>query len=84
MLKNKDNVLPLKKGIKVYIPDRYIKAKKNFFRMMDSEKHITPVNEDMSKGYFEIVKDPKFADVAMVFVESPLTDGYLEDKGYLL
>ena len=83
MLKNKDNVLPLKKGIKVYIPDRYIKAKKNFFRMMDSEKHITPVNEDMSKGYFEIVKDPKFADVAMVFVESPLTDGYLEDKGYL-
>lgn len=83
MLKNKDNVLPLKKGIKVYIPDRYIKAKKNFFRMMDSEKHITPVSEDMSKGYFEIVKDPKLADVAMVFVESPLTDGYLEDKGYL-
>ena len=83
MLKNKDNVLPLKKGIKLYIPDRYIKAKKNFFRMMDSEKHITPVSEDMSKGYFEIVKDPKLADVAMVFVESPLTDGYLEDKGYL-
>ena len=83
MLKNKDNVLPLKKGIKVYIPDRYIKAKKNFFRMMDSEKHITPVSEDMSKGYFEVVKDPKLADVAMVFVESPLTDGYLEDKGYL-
>ena len=83
MLKNKDNVLPLKKGIKVYIPDRYIKAKKNFFRMMDSEKHITPVSEDMSKGYFEIVKDPRLADVAMVFVESPLTDGYLEDKGYL-
>lgn len=83
MLKNKDNILPLKRGIKVYIPDRYIKAKKNFFRMMESEKHIIPVSEEISKGYFKIVKDPKLADVAMVFVESPLTDGYLEDKGYL-
>ena len=82
-LKNKNNLLPLKKGIKVYIPDRYIKPKKNFFRMMDEEKHITPVSKEQSDGYFEIVNNPQDADVAMVFVESPLTDGYLEDKGYL-
>lgn len=83
MLKNKNNVLPLNKGIKVYVPNRYIKAKKNFFRMMDGEKNIVPISEEMANGYFELVSDPSMADVAMVFVESPLTDGYLEDKGYL-
>lgn len=83
MLKNKNGVLPLKKGIKVYVPNRYIKAKKNFFRIMDNEKHIVPVSQESADGYFELVNDPSLAEVAMVFVESPLTDGYLEDKGYL-
>ena len=82
-LKNRNHILPLKKGIKVYVPNRYIKPKKNFFRMMDEEKHIVPVSKAMSEGYFELTSEPAEADVAMVFVESPLTDGYLEEKGYL-
>lgn len=83
MLKNKNSVLPLKKGINVYIPYRYINARKNFFRMMEKEKQIIPVSKEMTEGYFNLVDDTSIADVAIVFVESPSTDGYLEEKGYL-
>lgn len=47
LLKNKNRCLPLARGIKVYIPDRRIRARKNFFRGMDEEQVITPVTEEL-------------------------------------
>ncbi|MHB8128364.1 MAG: glycoside hydrolase family 3 protein [Mobilitalea sp.] len=89
MLKNKENCLPLNKRIKVFIPDRQIKAKKNFFRMMGEEQHIKPVADSLLTEYFDKVDSPEEADAAIVFMESPITDGYSTDdlekggNGYL-
>ncbi|MDF2942137.1 MAG: glycoside hydrolase family 3 protein [Herbinix sp.] len=88
MLKNTNNCLPLKEKpkdlvssttcnkLKVYVPERQIKAKKNFFRRMDEAKTISPVSNQLLKEYFIPVDTPEEADVALVFLESPDTDGY--------
>jgi beta-glucosidase len=76
MLKNKNNCLPIKEKLKVYIPDRHMKAKKNFFRGMDEEKTIKPIAEHLVMEYFTPVNTAEEADIAIVFLESPDTDGY--------
>jgi len=75
MLKNKNNVLPLRKHIKVYSPDRFIGKKTNFIRFEDDEKQIETV---ISSEYFEQVATPEEADVAIVFVENPLGNNGFE------
>jgi beta-glucosidase len=80
LLKNKDDVLPLKEKMKVYVPNRHIRPRKNFFRQMEEEQTIVPVPKALLEQYFEVADSPDEADAAIVFVESPLSDGY--DKGY--
>ena len=75
MVKNQD-VLPVKKQKKVYIPDRTIKARKSFFRTPMPEQHITPVARELVNRYFNQTASPEEADFALVFIESPLSDGY--------
>ena len=75
MVKNQD-VLPVKKQKKVYIPDRTIKARKSFFRTPMPEQHITPVARELVNRYFNQTDSPEEADFALVFIESPLSDGY--------
>lgn len=75
MLKNK-GVLPIKERIKVYVPDRHIQAKKNFFRMMDEAKELPGANKAIIEQYYDWVDTPEEADAALVFVESPLSDAY--------
>lgn len=67
--------LPIRTGCKVYIPNRTIKPRKNFRRSMDKEKQINPVTKSELEGFFTRVENPEDADAAIVFMESPLTDG---------
>lgn len=67
--------LPIRTGCKVYIPNRTIKAKKSFRRSMEGEKQIDPVTKSELEGFFTRVENPEEADAAIVFMESPLTDG---------
>lgn len=88
MLKNKNNVLPLKKGTKVYVPDRLEKGKINFFGMLEEDKVIKPVIPEEIAPYLTLVDSPEEADVALVLMESPQSLGYNDDdrlgeKGYL-
>ncbi len=88
MLKNKNNVLPLKKGTKVYVPDRLEKGKINFFGMLEEDKVIKPVIPEGIAPYLTLVDSPEEADVALVLMESPQSLGYNDDdrlgeKGYL-
>jgi beta-glucosidase len=76
MVKNKNNCLPIHKKVKVYIPDRYIKEKKSFFRTMEDSKTIIPVLDNVVDDYFIKTDDPSNADIAIVFLESPISDGY--------
>ena len=75
MLKN-NGVLPIKERVKVYVPNRSIKAKKNFFRTMDDAKVVPGANRKVIQQYFEWTEKIEEADAAIVFVESPISDGY--------
>ena len=71
MLKNKANLLPLKKTMTVYIPKRYTPESRSFFGGVTPAKTEYPVNMEIAKKYFNITDDPKKADVAICFVLSP-------------
>lgn len=75
MLKN-NNVLPIRERVKVFVPNRHINAKKNFFRMMDEERKLAGANKAIIEEYYEWVDEVEDADVALVFIESPISDGY--------
>ena len=75
MVKNQ-GALPLTEGKKVYIPSRTIQARKNFFRGMDPQRTVDPVEDSLVEKYYHRVDTPQEADFALVFVESPLSDGY--------
>ena len=77
MLKNHD-ALPMPAGKKVYIPDRFIKARKNFFRMPEPEKRMPGASREIVSEFYSWAETPEEADFALVFIESPLTDGYRE------
>lgn len=90
ILKNKNNVLPLTKGIKLYVPKRQIEARKGFFRQMEPAHTVIPIAPCNAEGYFTLVDTPDKADAALVWMESPLSDnGYNEQdvkaggNGYL-
>lgn len=76
MLKNKNHVLPLKEGIKVYIPDRFIKSYMNFMSMPTGDQTVIPPGKKAALEYFEVVPTPDEADAALCFIESPISVGY--------
>jgi len=87
--KGAENTLPIKDKKKVYIPNRHIDAKKTFFRTPMPAENIDPVEGMNLSPYFERVDKPEDADFAIVFMESPLSDGYSSEdlkaggNGYL-
>ena len=89
LLKNRNSVLPLKKGCKIYVPNRHTESHYTFFRTVAPAMDIVPLTEKDAEGYFRLVQDPADADAAVVFVESPLCDCYTQDdldkggNGYL-
>lgn len=89
LLKNRPGCLPLKKGIKVYIPKRHIRESLGFMRWKQSAQDIEPVENTLLSQYAIRVDTPQEADAALVFVESPSCNCYsVEDlqaggNGYL-
>ena len=89
MLKNKNNTLPLKKGLKIYTPIRKIKDAKGFMRNVIPAHEVDPVTEAVISKYGTRVATPEEADVAIVFINSPESNAYSrEDRenggnGYL-
>ena len=71
LLKNKTNILPLKKNITVYIPKRIFPAGRDWFGGVTPERIEYPVSIDIVKKYFNVTEDPLQADVAIVVVKSP-------------
>jgi beta-glucosidase len=77
LLKNKNNVLPLAKGKRVYIPKKFTPASVNFLGIPSPEKLDYPVNMNIVKKYFSVTDNPDSADYALVFIESPKSgNGY--------
>ena len=71
-------VLPLQKGMKVYVPNRSIGPSKSFFRTDLPEHTEDPLPDGLPKQYGVRVENPEDADAALVFVESPACNPYSE------
>lgn len=81
MLKNHNNVLPLKKA-KVYVPKRYYASSGSFYglRVTESETWRYPVEKALVDKYFEWVDSPEEADFALVMIQDPSGgNGYSRD-----
>lgn len=79
LLKNKDNVLPLKKGKKVYIPNRHIRPYLDFMSHLTKDRYFVPEGKKAAAEYYEITEEAKEADFALCFIESPISVGYNPD-----
>lgn len=81
MVKNHNNTLPMAKGKKVYIPKRVSPEYINFWGGKVNSRTYDPVAKKIVEQNFVVVDDPKDADFAIVFIESPNSSwGYqLED-----
>lgn len=74
LLKNKENVLPIKERKKVFIPKTYKISKQDWFGGLWSEPRLEyPVDMDVINKYYDIVSNPNEADFAMVFVSNPIS-----------
>ncbi|MFN8241752.1 MAG: glycoside hydrolase family 3 N-terminal domain-containing protein [Bacteroidales bacterium] len=73
MVKNSASTLPLKKGLKVYLPKKFTPAGSNWFGMKTPEKWSDPMNPGVVGKYFTVVDKPGDADIAIVAIESPQT-----------
>ena len=71
MLKNKENVLPIGKNSKVYIPKKFIPSTTNWWGIKSEEKWVDAINLEIAKKYFQVTENPEEADFALVFVSSP-------------
>jgi len=89
LLKNQNDVLPLKKGTRIYVPNRHIDAHLGFFCQPVPSQNIVPLTQADAGEYFTLVDTPEEADAAVVFAESPLCNCYSRDdaenggNGYL-
>lgn len=72
-LKN-TGALPLKKGIRLYVPERRLAPHMSFFRTQVPETTVTMLTQ--ADGWFELVNRPEDADAALCLIESPLCDCY--------
>lgn len=76
MIKNQKKTLPIQERKTVYIPKRTTPATINFFGMPVPEKTEYPVNLDLIKKYYDVTDIPSKADFALVFIKSPISNGY--------
>lgn len=76
LLKNKNQVLPMKTRRKVYIPLREVPESVNFFGMPVPASVVDPVNRQLVSRYYDVVPTPAEADFALVFIKSPYSNGY--------
>lgn len=88
LLKN-NGALPRPARQKVYIPTRHIHARKGFFRHLEPAQDLDPADSSLVTQYYDRVSTPEEADFSLVFIESPLSDGYSQEdaaqggNGYL-
>ncbi len=76
LLKNKNGALPLREGLKIYVPVRHIGQSVGFMRNVIPAHELDPVTEELIGLYGTRVYDPAEADAAIVFAESPQCNPY--------
>lgn len=88
MLKNKDQILPLKTGMKVYIPDCpdtwLFGVPALYAKDLNVPGHPW-LDDALANRYLTPVNTPEEADAAIVFMENPkpMIPGYSHEDGYV-
>ena len=72
LLKNRNGVLPLTKGTKVYIPDRLTPELRGWFGIVVPARTERPMNSDVAGSFLKVVESPEEADCALVIVRGPM------------
>ena len=81
MLKNKSNILPLRKESTVYIPKKFTPAGKDWFGNLTPQKLEYPVNMNVARKYYKVTDKPEEADFGLVFISTPKSGaGYSHDN----
>lgn len=95
MLKNKENVLPLQKKMKVYVPKIHWPESVDWMCQKMEEHWDSPISKELLEKYFTVTDHPEEADAAICIIRQPdgaafgLAGGYdVSDKeaggnGYL-
>lgn len=71
MLKNKDNVLPLQKKAKVYVPKIHVPENIDWMGNHIPDHWTEPVPDAILDRYFTKVDTPEEADAALCFIRQP-------------
>ena len=71
LLKNQDDVLPLRQGATVYIPQRHVPESRDFFGNVVPARDEDPLNIEIARKYFDVTDDPDAADAAVVVINGP-------------
>ena len=87
LLKNHENVLPIREKKKVYIPMRHREASGFFLNLnlavMEKGNQASdtyPINLDTVAQFYDFTDSPDEADFAMVLIESPSTGNGIDQK----
>lgn len=71
MVKNHDNVLPVKATTRVYVPHRSVPPTRNYWGGTDPAIDLDPISAEIAAGRITLVDNPNEADMAIVFIDSP-------------
>ncbi|MCE1197522.1 MAG: glycoside hydrolase family 3 protein [Marinilabiliales bacterium] len=71
MLKNHGQTLPLKKQLKVFIPQKYLPGGKNWFGIETKESWKEAIGPALANKYYQVVAKPEEADFALICIDSP-------------
>lgn len=74
----KSDVAPLGPGVKVWSPTRHLEAHKGFFRNVVPAQDRPGLDPDVVADQITLVERPEDADAAIVVMESPLSDPYVD------
>lgn len=74
LLKNKENILPIKEKKKVFVPKTYQPASPNWWGSWSEATLGDPVNPAIINQYYEMTTNPAEADFALVFVSNPKSE----------
>lgn len=81
MVKN-NGALPVQGRKKVYIPGRTIGERMAFFRFLMPKQELPGASRAAVEPFFDWAETPQEADLALCFIESPISDGYRNETGY--
>jgi beta-glucosidase len=73
LLKNRNQVLPLTRKAKVYIPRRHVPATRSFVGDTIPARDVDPLDLGIARTYLDVTGDPAEAEAAVVVIHGPET-----------